>query len=163
MLRRRRQRAGARVLGGENSGPGPAGRDPCAGPDSGRRVLRFARGRLQRAGFNGFKISRLCYAIPGRKAKKEILADRNYPLRQAGTRYDWLRYPKEVAHLHKRRRENILGYQRQRITSAASESIHSKIRWVKYIAGPRGFRNKKNLQTAIHFHRGGLDMAPSCH
>jgi transposase len=67
----------------------------------------------------------------------------------------------EVARMLKRRFENILTYLRQRITNAASESINSKIQWVKYTA--RGFRNKKNFQTAIYFHCGGLDMAPSCH
>ncbi|MFB3779292.1 MAG: hypothetical protein ACE141_16865 [Bryobacteraceae bacterium] len=42
-----------------------------------------------------------------------------------------------------------------------SESINAKIQWGKYTA--RGFRNKRDLQTAIYFHCGGLDMAPSCH
>jgi transposase len=67
----------------------------------------------------------------------------------------------EVARMLKRRFGNIITYLRQRITNAASESINSKIQWVKYTA--RGFRNKKNFQTAIYFHCGGLDMAPSCH
>jgi transposase len=67
----------------------------------------------------------------------------------------------EVARMLKRRLENILTYLRQRITNAASESINSKIQWVKYTA--RGFRSKKNFRTAIYFHCGGLDMAPSCH
>jgi transposase len=67
----------------------------------------------------------------------------------------------ETAHMLKRRLENILTYLRHRITNAASESINSKIQWVKYTA--RGFRNKRNFQTAIYFHCGGLDMAPSCH
>jgi transposase len=67
----------------------------------------------------------------------------------------------EVARMLKRRLENILTYLRHRITNAASESINSKIQWVKYTA--RGFRNKRNFQIAIYFHCGGLDMAPSCH
>jgi transposase len=67
----------------------------------------------------------------------------------------------EAARMLKRRLENILTYLRHRITNAASESINSKIQWVKYTA--RGFRNKRNFQTAIYFHCGGLDMAPSCH
>ena len=67
----------------------------------------------------------------------------------------------ETAHMLKRRLENVLTYLRHRITNAASESIHSKIQWVKYTA--RGFRNKKNFQLAIYFHCGGLDMAPSSH
>jgi transposase len=46
----------------------------------------------------------------------------------------------EVARLLKRRFENIITYLRHRITNAASESINSKIQWVKYTA--RGFRNR---------------------
>jgi transposase len=67
----------------------------------------------------------------------------------------------EVARMLKRRFENVVTYLRHRITNAASESINSKIQWVKYTA--RGFRNKKNFQTAIYFHCGGLDMAPLRH
>ncbi len=67
----------------------------------------------------------------------------------------------EVARTLRRRLENILTYLKHRVTNAASESINSKIQWVKYTA--RGFRNKRNFQTAIYFHCGGLDMAPSCH
>lgn len=67
----------------------------------------------------------------------------------------------EVARMLKRRLENVLTYLRHRITNAASESINSKIQWVKYTA--RGFRNKDNFRTAIYFHCGGLDMSPSSH
>jgi transposase len=64
----------------------------------------------------------------------------------------------ETARMLKRRLQNILTYLRHRITNAASESINSKIQWVKYTA--RGFRNKPNFQIAIYFHCGGLEMAP---
>lgn len=64
----------------------------------------------------------------------------------------------ETARMLKRRLQNILTYLRHRITNAASESINSKIQWVKYTA--RGFRNKRNFQIAIYFHCGGLEMAP---
>jgi transposase len=64
----------------------------------------------------------------------------------------------ETAGMLKRRLENILTYLRHPITNAASESINSKIQWVKYTA--RGFRNKRNFQIAIYFHCGGLDLAP---
>jgi transposase len=64
----------------------------------------------------------------------------------------------EVARTLKRRFENIVTYIRHRVTNAASESINSKIRWVKYTA--RGFRNKHNFRAAILFHCGGLDLAP---
>jgi len=65
----------------------------------------------------------------------------------------------KVAGMLKRRFENIITYLRHRITNAMSESINSKIQWVKYTA--RGFRNKQNFITAIYFHCGGLDMTPS--
>lgn len=63
-----------------------------------------------------------------------------------------------VARMLKRRFENIVTYLRHRITNAGSESVNSKIQWVKYTA--RGFRNKKNFIHAIYFHCGGLDLAP---
>ena len=65
---------------------------------------------------------------------------------------------KEVAGMLKRRFENIITYLKHQITNAASESINSKIQWVKYTA--RGFRNKQNFIHAIYFHCGGLDLAP---
>ena len=65
---------------------------------------------------------------------------------------------KEVAGMIKRRFDNIITYLKHRITNATSESINSKIQWVKYTA--RGFRNKQNFINAIYFHCGGLDLAP---
>jgi transposase len=67
----------------------------------------------------------------------------------------------EKARMIKRRFENIVTYLKHRITNAASESINSKIQWVKYTA--RGFRNKTNFVTAIYFHCGGLDLMPATH
>jgi transposase len=64
----------------------------------------------------------------------------------------------ETARMLKRRFENIITYLRHPITNALSESINSKIQWVKYTA--RGFRNKRNFQIAIYFHCGRLDLAP---
>ena len=64
----------------------------------------------------------------------------------------------KTARMLKRRFENILTYLRHPITNALSESINSKIQWVKYTA--RGFRNKRNFQIAIYFHCGRLDLAP---
>jgi hypothetical protein len=46
-------------------------------------------------------------------------------------------------------------------TNAAIESINSEIQWGKFTT--RGFRNKRNIQTAIYLHCGGPDMAPSYH
>jgi transposase len=65
---------------------------------------------------------------------------------------------KDTARMLHRRFENIVTYLEHRITNAASESVSSKIQWVKYTA--RGFRNKENFVTAIYFHCGGLDLAP---
>ena len=67
----------------------------------------------------------------------------------------------EKARMIHRRFENIITYLRHRITNAASESINSKIQWVKYTA--RGFRSTRNFVTAIYFHCGGLDLMPSTH
>lgn len=68
---------------------------------------------------------------------------------------------KKVAQMMKRRLNNILTYLHHRLTNAGSESINSKLQWVKYTA--RGFRNKRNFITAIYFHCGGLDMSPVTH
>src|SRR5438552_2431134 len=67
----------------------------------------------------------------------------------------------EKARMIKRRFENIVTYLKHRITNAVSESINSKIQWVKYTA--RGFRNKTNFKTAIYFHCGALDLMPATH
>jgi transposase len=55
--------------------------------------------------------------------------------------------------------KNILTYLTHPITNALSESLNSKIEWVKYTA--RGFRNRENFKTAIYFHCGGLDLLPA--
>jgi transposase len=68
---------------------------------------------------------------------------------------------KKVARMMKRRFTNIITYLQHPITNAGSESINSKLQWVKYTA--RGFRNKQNFITAIYFHCGGLDMRPVTH
>jgi transposase len=55
--------------------------------------------------------------------------------------------------------KNILNYLTHPITNAVSESLNSKIQWVKYTA--RGFRNQDNFKTAIYFHCGDLDLLPA--
>ncbi|MHB8154228.1 MAG: transposase [Bacillati bacterium] len=45
------------------------------------------------------------------------------------------------------------------MTNAASESVNSKIQWVKYQA--HGFRNEVRFMRAILFHVGGLDLYPA--
>lgn len=64
----------------------------------------------------------------------------------------------DKAKMLKSRLANVLTYLTHPITNATSESINSKIQWVKYTA--RGFRNFNNFATAIYFHCGGLDLAP---
>jgi transposase len=65
----------------------------------------------------------------------------------------------KTAKMLKSRLTNILTYLKHGITNATSESLNSKIQWVKYTA--RGFRNFQNFVTAIYFHCGALDLAPS--
>jgi transposase len=65
----------------------------------------------------------------------------------------------QKAQMLKARLPNILTYLNHGITNATSESLNSKIQWVKYTA--RGFRNFQNFVNAIYFHCGGLDLAPS--
>jgi transposase len=65
----------------------------------------------------------------------------------------------EKAKMLKSRLKGVLTYLKHQITNATSESINSKIQWIKYTA--RGFRNHDNFVTAIYFHCGGLDLAPS--
>lgn len=65
---------------------------------------------------------------------------------------------KKVARMLKRRFENIISYLTYPITNATSESLNSKIQWIKYTA--RGFRSRDGFRTAIYFHCGGLDLYP---
>jgi len=59
----------------------------------------------------------------------------------------------------KERLPNLLTYFKRHLTNAMSESLNSKIQWIKYKA--RGFRNFENFATAIYFHCGGLDLLPA--
>jgi len=65
----------------------------------------------------------------------------------------------DAAKMLKPRLPNLLTYFKYRLTNAMSESMNSKIQWVRYTA--RGFRNFQNFATAIYFHCGKLDMTPS--
>lgn len=65
----------------------------------------------------------------------------------------------EKAKMLKTHLKNILTYLTYPITNALSESLNSKIEWVKYTA--RGFRNRDHFKTAIYFHCGGLDLLPA--
>lgn len=64
----------------------------------------------------------------------------------------------EKARMLKRHLTGILTYLKHGITNAVSESLNSKIQWVKYTA--RGFRNFQNFVTSIYFHCGGLELTP---
>lgn len=65
---------------------------------------------------------------------------------------------KKVARMLKRRLVNILTYLKHPITNATSESLNSKIQWIKYAA--RGFASREGFRTAIYFHCGALDLYP---
>ncbi len=67
----------------------------------------------------------------------------------------------EKAKMLKNHLKNIMTYLVHGITNAVSESINTKIQWVKYTA--RGFRNVDNLKNAIYFHCGGLNLLPVTH
>lgn len=44
------------------------------------------------------------------------------------------------------------------VTNAMSESVNSKIQWVKRLAC--GFRNRERFRNATYFHLGDLDLYP---
>jgi transposase len=101
------------------------------------------------------------------KEQAMLLWDYRYE-RPARKHFDWwyrwathsrLQPMIDKAKMLKSRLTNILTYLTHPITNATSESINSKIQWVKYTA--RGFRNFDNFATAIYFHCGGLDLSPS--
>jgi transposase len=68
---------------------------------------------------------------------------------------------KKVAKTFKNHLYGILNYFAHRITNAMTEGINSQIDTIWSAA--RGYRNKKRFRTAILFHLGGLDLAPSTH
>ena len=65
---------------------------------------------------------------------------------------------KKVAKTLKAHLKNLLTYFKCPITNAMSESVNSKIQWIKYMA--RGFRSREGFRNAIYFHCGGLDLYP---
>jgi transposase len=52
----------------------------------------------------------------------------------------------------------LLNWCRWPITNAATESLNSKIQWIKYTA--RGFGSREGYRRAIFFHCGKLDLYP---
>ena len=55
-------------------------------------------------------------------------------------------------------REEILNASVLGISNALSESINSKVQWLKRLAC--GFRNRERFRMLIYFHLGGLDLYP---
>jgi len=68
---------------------------------------------------------------------------------------------KKAAKTFKNHLYGILSYFEHPITNAMSEGINSKIATIWKAAC--GYRNKQRFRTAILFHLGGLDLAPSTH
>jgi transposase len=68
---------------------------------------------------------------------------------------------KKVAKTLKDHLYGILSCFAHPITNAMSEGINSKIETLWKTAC--GYRNKQRFRTAILFHLGGLDLAPSTH
>lgn len=64
----------------------------------------------------------------------------------------------KLAHTLRSRLGILLNYCRCPISNAASESLNSKIQWIKYTA--RGFRSREGFRRAIYFHCGSLDLYP---
>jgi len=65
---------------------------------------------------------------------------------------------KKVARMVRNHLNGILNAIIHKVTNAGSESINSKIQWIKRQAC--GFRNRSRFRTAIFFHCGGLDLYP---
>lgn len=65
---------------------------------------------------------------------------------------------RKVAHLLKRRLDNIVTYCRLRITNAVAEGINSKLMAIKRRAC--GYRNPEHFKIAAYFFCGGLDLYP---
>jgi len=63
-----------------------------------------------------------------------------------------------VARMVKGHLEGLVNAIYHGVTNARAEGINSRIQWIKYTA--RGFRNRERFRRSIHFHLGGLNMAP---
>lgn len=77
--------------------------------------------------------------------------------------YSWairsrLQPVKRLAKTLKMRLPQLMNYFKHPITNATSESLNSKIQWIKYMS--RGFRSRDGFRRAILFHCGGLDLFP---
>lgn len=66
---------------------------------------------------------------------------------------------KKAAAMIRNHLQGILTAVVTKTTNAASESINSKIQWIKRTAC--GFRNRNRFRNAIYFHLGNLDLYPA--
>jgi transposase len=110
-------------------------------------TLRTARGWAIKETFRKF----WDYVYPG-AAKNFFQRWYNWSVRSR------LKPMKDVAKMLKRRLANVMTYFQHPITNAMSESLNSKIQWIKYTA--HGFRSREGFRNAIYFHCGGLDLYP---
>ena len=92
------------------------------------------------------------------RAKQAVDAENHFRWWYRWATHSRLKPMIEKAKMLKTHLKNILSYLTHPITNALSESLNSKIQWVKYTA--RGFRNPDNFKTAIYFHCGGLNLLP---
>lgn len=131
-----------------------------------RNPANFARDQWNE--FRGLRESKLKTARAWALKEQGMAFWDHRSARQAERHFQWwyrwathsrLKPMIEKAKMLKARLPNLLTYFKCWLTNAISESLNSKIQWVKYTA--RGFRNFDNFATAIYFHCGKLDMTPS--
>jgi transposase len=66
---------------------------------------------------------------------------------------------KRVARMVREHWQGVINAATMSVTNAMSESMNSKIQWIKRRAC--GFRNRQRFRNALYFHLGGLDLHPA--
>ena len=66
---------------------------------------------------------------------------------------------KRVARMIRKHWQGVINAATMSVTNAMSESLNSKIQWIKRRAC--GYRNRERFRNAIYFHLGGLDLYPA--
>jgi transposase len=66
---------------------------------------------------------------------------------------------KRVARMIREHWHGVINAATTSVTNAMSESLNSKIQWIKRRAC--GFRNRDRFRNALYFHLGGLDLYPA--
>jgi len=66
---------------------------------------------------------------------------------------------KRVARMIREHWYGVINAATMSVTNAMSESLNSKIQWIKRRAC--GFRNRERFRNALYFHLGGLDLYPN--